>query len=57
MSFFSLGSFFYPNSSHAHNMKPGSSLYFQIKSERETQEVNLGGAVAVNEDSAAWSCV
>lgn len=36
-------------------MKSGSSLYFQIKSEQETEEVNLGGAVIVNEDSATYS--
>lgn len=55
MSFFSLGSFSCCNSSCTHDMKPGSSLYFQIKSEREPEEVNLGGAVVVNEDSAAYS--
>lgn len=38
-------------------MKSGSSLYFQIKSEQETEEVNLGGAVIVNEDSATYSRV
>lgn len=57
MFFFSLGWFSHCNSSCAHNMKSGSSLYFQIKSEQETEEVNLRGAVIVNEDSATYSRV